>query len=227
MRVKTQRKTNINSNFKKTMKKRILTAKVFAMLLFLGCTLGLTSCSDDDVTTPTEITTQTMYGDYTGRMTTETIAAENDDETTAGVEVTAKVAADTVTVEKFPIKDIVMSIINDEEAANNIIEAVGDIEYKLGYKPALTSAKDSILMVLDPEPLKLHISIPSETEGEEAQTLVVEVKVEAGENAAYAVEEKKLKFSIMAKQVFLGEGEDQVELPGFTPSIFAFDLIKK
>ena len=98
------------------MKKKIQTAKAFAMLLFLGCTISLASCSDDDddVTVPTEITTQTMYGDYKGRMATSTIVASEGEETPAGVEVSAKVDNDTVTVEKFPIKDIVMSIINDE-----------------------------------------------------------------------------------------------------------------
>ena len=214
--------------FKKTMKKKIQTAKAFAMLLFLGCTISLASCSDDDddVTVPTEITTQTMYGDYKGRMATSTIVASEGEETPAGVEVSAKVDNDTVTVEKFPIKDIVMSIINDEEAADNIVEAVGDINYKIGYKPALTSAKDSILIVLDPEPLKLTLTIPAQSESDVDQTLIIETEVDAGENAAYSVADKKLKFSITARKVFIGEGEKQVELPSFTPATFSFDLEK-
>ena len=210
------------------MKKKIQTAKAFAMLLFLGCTISLASCSDDDddVTVPTEITTQTMYGDYKGRMTTATTVAAEGEETPAGVEVTAKVDNDTVTVEKFPVKDIVMSIINDEEAAGSIVEAVGDINYKIGYKPALTSANDSILMVLDPEPLMLNLTIPAQSESDVDQTLVIEVKVDAGENAAYSVADKKLKFSITARKVLIGEGEEKVELPGFTPAMFSFDLEK-
>ncbi|MCI6119520.1 MAG: DUF4840 domain-containing protein [Prevotella sp.] len=210
------------------MKKKIQTARVFAMLLFLGCTISLASCSDDDddVTVPTEITTQTMYGDYKGRMTTVTTVTAEGEETPAGVEVTAKVDNDTVTVEKFPVKDIVMSIINDEEAAGSIVEALGDINYKIGYKPALTSANDSILMVLDPEPLMLNLTIPAQSESDVDQTLVIEVKVDAGENAAYSVADKKLKFSITARKVLIGEGEEKVELPGFTPAMFSFDLKK-
>ena len=131
-----------------------------------------------------------------------------------------------MTVEKFPVKDIVMSIINDEEAAGSIVEAVGDINYKIGYKPALTSANDSILMVLDPEPLMLNLTIPAQSESDVDQTLVIEVKVDAGENAAYSVADKKLKFSITARKVLIGEGEEKVELPGFTPAMFSFDLKK-
>ena len=207
------------------MKKLFRPATVFVSLLMMGCSLGFTSCSDDDDAQQNtiEVTTKTMYGDYTGKMTTTT-AATTDDNAPQGADVKANVANDTVCIKKFPIKDIVMSIVNDEESANDIVAAVGDIDYKIGYKPALTSAKDSIMMVMEPEPLTLHIPLPAATEGEEAQSLTVVVKVEASENAAYCVENGKLKFGIKAMQVMLGEDEEQVELPGFNPSMFSFEL---
>ena len=43
---------------------------------------------------------------------------------------------------------------------------------------------------------------------------------------AYSVADKKLKFSITARKVLIGEGEEKVELPGFTPAMFSFDLKK-
>lgn len=197
---------------------------MFVSLLMMGCTLGFTSCSDDDdaAEITTEVTTKTMYGDYMGKMFTTTTAT-TDNEEPQGADVKANVDNDTVCIKKFPIKDIVMSIVNDEGAADDIMAAVGDIDYKIGYKPALTSAKDSIMMVMEPEPLTLHITLPG-AEGEEAQSLTVTVKVEASEKAAYSVEDGKMKFEIKAMQVMLGEGEEQVELPGFIPSMFSFEL---
>ena len=56
--------------------------------------------------------------------------------------------------------------VDDEEIADNIVSLVGEIDYKIGYKPALTSAKDFILMVMEPEPLKLTLTLPA-AEGEE------------------------------------------------------------
>ena len=48
------------------MKKLFRPATVFMSLLTLGCSLGFTSCSDDDAQeNAIEVTTKTMYGDYT------------------------------------------------------------------------------------------------------------------------------------------------------------------
>ncbi|MGN0282407.1 MAG: DUF4840 domain-containing protein [Prevotella sp.] len=206
------------------MKKLFRPATVFVSLLMMGCSLGFTSCSDDDdaVDMPTEITTKTMYGDYLGKMTF-LAASATDGEESQGIEVNANVNNDTVCIKKFPIKDIVMSIVNDEGTADDIVAAVGDIDYKIGYKPVLTSAKDSIMMAMEPEPLTLHITLPT-AEGEEVRSLTVTVKVEALEKAAYSVEDGKMEFDIKAIQVMLGEGDEQVELPDFNPLVFSFNL---
>lgn len=49
------------------MKKLFRPATVFVSLLMMGCSLGFTSCSDDDDAQENaiEVTTKTMYGDYT------------------------------------------------------------------------------------------------------------------------------------------------------------------
>ena len=46
---------------------------------------------------------------------------------------------DTVYFDSFPIKDIVLDIVGDKETANKIVEAVGDVSYKIGYEPELNS----------------------------------------------------------------------------------------
>ncbi len=204
------------------MKKTLRPASLFVSLMLMGLTLGFTSCSDDDdmVDNPTEVTTRTMYGDYTGTMTT-TMAATADSDGIQGTKVKANVDNDTVCIKNFPIKDVVLSVVGDEEIADNIVSLVGEIDYKIGYKPALTSAKDFILMVMEPEPLKLTLTLPA-AEGEEPQNMTIEVKVTASESAAYGVGDSKLKFDITATDVMLGE--EQTPLPDFKPTTFSFEL---
>lgn len=207
--------------------------RLFISMLLLGCSFSFVACSNDDENIPQlpdEATTEVMFGDYAGKMIAYNIApSEGEDmgegeETPTGVDVSAKVNNDTVYFEQFPIKDIVLSIVKDEALADKIVEAVGDVNYKVGYKPTLTAAKDSIKLVLDPKPLKLSLSIPSGTEGEEPQTLLIEVKVEAGKRAGYTVESANMKFIFAATEVLLGAGEEQTPLPGFTSTTFNFDV---
>lgn len=52
------------------MKKQIKLNRLFISMLMLGCSLGFVACSDDDETTPTppvEVTTDHMFGNYTGK----------------------------------------------------------------------------------------------------------------------------------------------------------------
>ena len=115
-----------------------------------------------------------------------------------------------------------MSIVQDETLADQIVEAVGDVNYKIGYEPTLSEAKDSISFVMEPEPLKLSLSMPSATG--DAQTMVVEVKVEAVDGAGYAVESGNMKFDLSATEVLLGEGDSQISFPGFSATTFKFDM---
>ena len=199
---------------------------IFPMLMF-GCAFAFTACSDDDENTPVvpdEVTTEAMYGDYTGKMLTlaASSTADEGEDTPEGVDVSAKVDNDTVYLEKFPIKDIVLSIVQDETLADQIVEAVGDVNYKIGYEPTLSEAKDSISFVMEPEPLKLSLSMPSATG--DAQTMVGEVKVEAVDGAGYAVESGNMKFDLSATEVLLGEGDSQISFPGFSATTFKFDM---
>lgn len=212
------------------MRKVFRRMQLFALILMAGFSFCVTSCSDDDaITAPDEISTSVMFGDYNGKMTTHNITAlEGDDENgeaEPGTAVSATIENNTVRFEKFPIKDIVLSIVRNEDLANQIIEAVGDINYDVEYVPTLTAAKDRIMMNLDPKPLQLTVTMPAENEGEEAQSLVVEVQVVAGEKVScYEVENGNLKFYIDATKVMLGVSEDRQEFTGFVPTSFHFDM---
>lgn len=217
------------------MKKIIRPIQFFAAMLLLGCNFTMVSCDNDDENAPVipdEVTTDVMYGDYVGKMTVFSVNPnENEDNgegenNTTSVDISASVKNDTVYFEDYPIKDIVLSIVKDEDTANKIVEAVGKVNYKIGYEPKLTSAKDSIICNLEPESLKLSVTIPSSTE-ENPQALQIEVKVEANNNAMYAVEEGNLKFDIHATEVLLGEGEGQVPLDNFEPISMRIDMNQK
>ena len=204
--------------------------QLVALLLIAGCSFCFTSCSDDDnIKDPSEINTSVMFGDYNGKMTSHNITDhERDDEngeSEPGMDVSATIENNTVRFEKFPIKGIVLSIVKNDDLANRIVEAVGDVNYNMEYEPSLTAAKDRIIMKLNPEPLKLTVTMPAGNEGEESQSLVIEVQVVAGEtDGVYAVENGNLKFNIDATKVMLGEGENQQEFTGFIPTSFHFDM---
>ena len=126
-------------------------------------------------------------------------------------------------IDEIPEVDVVLGTTSYDK----IVEAVGDVSYKIGYEPELNTEKDSILFVLDPKPLELNVSIPSETEGGEAQNLHIEVKVSPVDGANYEVETTNLKFKIYVPEVSLGEGDNEpVALPGFVPATFDFELKK-
>lgn len=203
--------------------KRIKSMRFFLPMLLLSCSLFITSCSDDDDQHPNEVTTETMFGNYTGKMIANSIVPNSDD-TSMGTDVTARINKDTVYFDKFPIHDIVLSIVQDETLADNIVKAVGDVKYKVEYTPTLTTAKDSIHLELHPEPLKLSVVIPSNVEGQEPQTMLVEVKIVAGEGDGYDVAKANLNFKIAATEVLIGEGEGQMPLPNFNPTTFGFNM---
>lgn len=207
-------------------------ANIFVPMLLIGLSLCTVSCSDDDDDNGgNTVTINEVYGNYTGKMQTLTVVQNSegetadDGETTEGADVTASIDANSVVITDFPIKDIVLSIVGDETVADGIVEAVGQVDYRMAYTAALSAAKDSISMDLKPETLKLDITIPSSDGGEDAK-LSVNVKVEVETTGKYSVETGDLKFNITATEVKLGEGDNQTALPTFSPTTFKFDLDK-
>lgn len=194
--------------------------KLFFACMVVGSTVVLSSCSDDDdENTPTPPSVTDVYGDYSGKMLVTPLEKPVllATEEPAGTDIAAVVKSDTVYFNDFPIDDIVKSIITDEDAAAKIIEQIGRIDYKVGYKGSLNAAQDSIYMVFDPKPLS--ITLPGEGE----ETTTVEVTITASEKGSYELSSKKLNFDLNADKVTLG-GED---LPVFEASEFAFKLNKK
>lgn len=215
------------------MKKSFQTIRVLALMAFVGCALGFTACSDDDdnnTPPPGEVTAEVIQGNYSGKMKTLYLSAQdlstgNDGEESAqGVDISATIDKDSICFADFPIKDIVLSIVQDETTADQIVEAVGQVSYKVGYKGTLNAAKDSVYFDTTTKPLKLAVQIPSAANSEETQALVVEVSVDPVAGGAYSVEDSEVKFSLNVTEVKLGEGENQEPLPNFNGMTLNFDM---
>ena len=144
-----------------------------------------------------------------------------------GVTVNAELKDNHILISKFPVDDLIKSIITDPDAAEAIIKAVGDIEYKIPYQAAFNDNKDNILLQLSPEPLVLEIAMDQplvKAEGEEeTPKLTVKVTIKADEKGKYAYEGQKLTFAIQATEVTVNEEVFDT----FPATTFSFDMTKK
>lgn len=209
--------------FKQKIMKGLMEFKKLSVLVILAVfSLCSVSCSSDDngPTNPTDA----IKGNYAGKMVTSPEVPApvdgNMDDATQGVDVTAKIDNENINFENFPIRDIVVSIVG-EDKADEIIEMVGKVSYKIAYKATINEAKDNISFTLTPEPLHLELTIPESGE-KENKTLIIDVEVIAAENGNYDIKTTDIKFNITATKVLLGE----TELPGFTPTSFGFCMSK-
>lgn len=139
---------------------------------------------------------------------------------------TAEVTNENVVFEKFPVADLITAIMG--EAAPGIIEAVGDVSYKVKYTPTFNDGKTAISMAFTPEPLILEINLPTvePTEGEgegegETPDLKVEVTIAAPEAGSFAYAGNKLAFKLQVTGVKVNN--EPFEFPVTT---FSFDLAK-
>lgn len=202
---------------------------IYSLLLIAVASFGMISCDNDDnngmLNPPEEITTDVVWGDFTGNVLMTPIEKEEGNE---GLTITAKVENDTIIFDDFPIKDIVLSIVKDEETANEIVELVGKINYKIGYEPELSEQKDLVSLTLNPKPLDLSVNIPIGNEGE-ITPLLVRVKIEAtGTSDSYIVESMNLNFKFIVREILIGSKDtDMAEIEGFVPLFFDFDMTEK
>ena len=198
----------------------------------LGCAWSFTSCSNDDPSPiPGIVTTESMFGNYTGSLSILSVAPgisalTDESGEPEGTTATATIDNDTIYFKDFPIKDLVMAVVGDETTADQIVAAVGPVNYNVGYEPALTPAQDSIYFDMKPEPLQLTLTLPAAAEGEEAASMNIQVNIVGAEGASYEVATSALNFQLGADEVSLGTGEDLQPLPGFNPLTLNFEMNK-
>ncbi|WP_270722294.1 DUF4840 domain-containing protein [Bacteroides hominis] len=206
------------------MKKEFNLSKLFYAFAIAFSVVTLSSCDNDDNSPLPPPSTGDVAGAYNGKVlitqVTPLAGRENagEGETPKGQDVNATVKNDTVFFDKLPVDDLIISIIGDKDKAEAIIKAIGDVKYKVGYKPALNTEKDSIYLAFEPKPLILQL--PSATEGEKGQT--VTVTISSPEKGSFAYKNNQLKMKLVADEIELAD----VVIP--TSKVqFDFDMTKK
>lgn len=182
------------------------------LVMALGLSVAITSCGDDD-SAPQVISAKDVEGNYTGKVLATPIQPEQRDAATdepKGADVAAIVDAENVVFAKFPVKELIEALVPGEGAAA-IIEALGDVTYKLPYKAALNKELTQINLTLAPEPLELEIALPplvnptgDAREGEEAPKTKVVVTISAADAGVFTYEGKTFKFKLMVEKVTVG-----------------------
>ena len=174
---------------------------LFVMVLSLATTF--TSCSNDDDEDIPVYSLKDVEGNYLGKMTTESapvIPTENagESEEPVGIEVNAEVKDNEIAINKFPVEDLIKSIIEDPDQAEIIIKAIGDINYKIPYTATFNENKDNILLQLQPEPLEIKFDPSTQLTANEKEPteITVIVTVQADEKGDFAYNGKTLKFAI-------------------------------
>lgn len=199
------------------------------LVMALGLSVATTSCGDDD-SAPEVQSSKDVEGNYAGKMLVTPIPpvapeAREAAETPAGVDVTAIVEATDVVFDKFPIAELI-KLIAGEDLAPGIIEAVGDVTYKLPYTAKLSKDYTAIDLAFAPVPLELEIAFPpvvAPTEGEaEAPKTKVTVTISAEDAGVFTYEGKTLKFNMNIEKVMLGE----IPLPMPAKLKLNFDLAR-
>lgn len=198
------------------------------LVLALGLVTTFISCDDDDEPKPELPALTDVEGNYIGKMLVllpNPIADEGED-TPQGVDVTVVLKESNVMFDKFPVDELITSIVG-EEIASGIIETVGDVNYSMKYTATFSDDKSMINLAFAPEPLVLEIDLPAdvalyEGDGEgETPKLKVEVTVAASETGTFTYSGSKLTFKLQVTAVKIDD--ESIEFPATT---FSFDLGK-
>lgn len=185
--------------------------------LMAAAFFGLAACSDDNGGTPPppDPDTAVVEGIYTGTMTVADNASSGDGAAApAGTAVTAEVTAEVVGFAGFPIRDLVVQIAG-EDAADAIVDAVGEVDYAIPYTAVMSEDGSTVAMALAPE--TLNISMPVEG----SEPVEVEVTVSAETEGIYTVGSGTLTFSLTIEGIVVG-GE---ALDGVETFTLEFDLV--
>ena len=177
----------------------------------------MVACDDDDngggqTPPPTEPDITAVCGDYAGTMSVVEAAPA----------IEAVVSEAEISFTDFPIRDLVVKVLGTEEGVDEIVAAIGQVDYRVPYTAVMSEDKATVAMTLAPEALKL--TLPSGGEGDgEMSDIEIEVSITAEADAVYTLESGKLLFGLAATGVKVGG----VDMEAFEPFSLAFDLLQK
>lgn len=205
--------------------KRTFLKNWMAAALLVGACCGMVACDDDDdkggtTPPPSDPDITVVCGEYAGTMSVVEAAplGEDGDEGAAGTAIEAKVTGEAIEFTDFPVRDLIVKVLGTEEGVDEILAAIGQVDYNVPYTAQMSEDKASVAMTLKPEVLKL--TLPGS--GEEDPGTEIEVTVEATAGT-YTLESKTLGFGLSVAGVKVA-GAD---LPDFESFTLDFDLAKK
>lgn len=209
--------------------KRIFLKNWMVAALMFGACCGMVACDDDDeggtTPPPTDPDTTVVCGEYAGTMSIlEVVPIGNDSEEPAGTAVEARVTETAIEFTDFPVRDLIVKVLGTEEGVDEILAAIGSIDYTVPYTAQMSEDKASVAMTLAPEALTLLLSDGEPADSEETTdgTEIV-VSIEAQNTGSYELESEKLAFGLAATGVKIAG----VDLEGFEPLSLDFDLARK
>ncbi|MCW3160607.1 DUF4840 domain-containing protein [Chryseobacterium oryctis] len=163
----------------------VLKAFVIAFIALLG--LSLTSCNDDKYEPiPVKI------GDENGKYRAKLITKQGNNRTEKIIDFVAKDSV--ITYKEFPVKEIVMTVLEDEAKTNVALDAMGDIEYKLDFTPKLLAEQNVIELELEPKVMTLQIPV-------DGQTKTAVVTFTANEKGYYVGQDFSMRYGFVADKI--------------------------
>ena len=204
--------------------KRIFLKNWMVAALLAGACCGMVACDDDDeggtTPPPTDPDITVVCGEYAGTMVVVEAAPKGDDGSgePAGTAVEALVTGEAIEFSDFPVRDLIVQVLGTEEGVDEIIAAIGPVDYDVPYTARMSEDESAVEMTPTPEPLKLTLP------GSDEETPGTEVEVTVGAtDGTYTLASKTLGFGLSVT----GMKVAGTDLEGFESFSLDFDLAKK
>ena len=148
-------KTDCQTNFIVKMR-RVFLKNWMVAALFAAISCGMVACDDDGdnggtTPPPTEPDITAVCGEYTGTMAiVDVVAPVSDDGTDepAGTSVDATVTNEAIEFADFPVRDLIIKVLGTEEGVDEILAAIGPVDYNVPYTAQMSEDKSAVEMTL-------------------------------------------------------------------------------
>lgn len=176
-----------------------------ATAVLLGLTtFAITSCNEDDGNGGTPASVYDVIGEYS-----DAVMAVNGNNDTVDIAVDNQ----KISIEDFPLNEIVESIVSEEEA-DEATSSLSDITYNINYTAEVVGK--NVYMSLSADTLSFEFEVGG-------QTKKVKVAFASEASALYNAKSQSLSMSLKAESLTL----DGAEIESFTPMDFIVSSVSK
>ncbi len=137
---------------------KLLNASLFRLLVIGFLSICLASCNgDDDNPAMAPVKIQDLNGNYSGK--TAITQGNKKSQTDALFTVKSTEKDGIITMNDFPVKEIVNSVISDPAKATAAINTIGKVKYDLNFISQLQTNKTQIHLAFQPKVLDLTVPV--------------------------------------------------------------------